>query len=345
MEKIWFDSLKKNNIITGRGSTAIYLVFCNERMKNRDVIVPGNICYAAVYPVIRSGNNVVFCDVDSQSGNLTKEILEKYKTADTGAVIVPHMYGNTVDHLDQIKSWCEENCILMIEDCASCLGSFSEKYGQVGNLGDYVIYSFGYSKIADLGKGGMLSSDRDLCNACSILNAMNSYDEKTRKMEDAFSSAYRYARYKSHDYEPVAKMMCDELFLYAIDDSESFKKLLEDKELIQNMIEKHKNNYDLYDSLLASSLNRYRYNKGSVPWRFSLLIDTDKRRAIIDRLLQSGLPVSDWYPNITEMFCKSKIELPGVDILEKRIVNFPLDTDEETIKKICDCVNDCEVER
>ena len=67
MAEIAFNQLKKNHLITGRGATAIYLALQNEGMKDRDVIIPGNICYAAVYPIISSGNDVVFCDVDSLS--------------------------------------------------------------------------------------------------------------------------------------------------------------------------------------------------------------------------------------------------------------------------------------
>ena len=339
MAEITYNQLKKNHLITGRGATAIYLALQNEGMKDRDVIIPGNICYAAVYPIISSGNDVVFCDVDPLSGNVTLEILKRYQTRKTGAVLVPHMYGNSVANLDEIKKWCEKNHILLIEDCASSLGSTNEAYGPVGVLGDYVIYSFGYSKIVDLGKGGVLASDRNLNKAESLLQRMKKYDAETEKMEDDFSAAYRKARYVSHDYKSVSALMNDAMFLYAIDDGSSFEKLLYDEELIAQRIEMHKKNYELYDSLLNHSLHRYLYNKGSVPWRFSLLLDYAVKRKIIDALLAEKLPVSDWYPNITEMFSDEKTALEGVDIMEEKIVNFPLDTDKETIEKICFTVN------
>ena len=83
------------------------------------------------------------------------------------------------------------------------------------------------------------------------------------------------------------------------------------------------------------NLQRYHYNEGSVPWRFSLLLDEEIKRRIIHCLLDKQLPVSDWYPNITEMFMDHKIDLAGVDDMEKSIINFPLDIEEETIRKIC----------
>ncbi|MBQ6345543.1 MAG: DegT/DnrJ/EryC1/StrS family aminotransferase [Methanobrevibacter sp.] len=325
---------KKNNLITGRGSTAIYLVFINEGIKNFDVLVPGNICYAAVYPVIASGNNPVFCDVDACSGNITPEILDSYKTEKTKAVIVPHMYGNHVNELDEISEWCKQNKVLLIEDCASSLGSKDKNNIITGSTGDYVIYSFGHSKIMDLGDGGLLSSNRDLEKAERALNTLPLQNNEISLLQKRFSDEYRVARYQTGNYKRIRELMCDDIFLYRINDSEICFKIKDDG-LIDEAVNKHINNYSIYDSILNRNLQRYHYNEGSVPWRFSLLLDEEIKRRIIHCLLDKQLPVSDWYPNITEMFMDHKIDLAGVDDMEKSIINFPLDIEEETIRKIC----------
>ena len=59
-------NLRKNNLFVGRAATAIYLVL-NTLIKNKEVILPSNICYAAVYPVIYSGNKPIFVDVNKKS--------------------------------------------------------------------------------------------------------------------------------------------------------------------------------------------------------------------------------------------------------------------------------------
>ena len=51
---------------------------------------------------------------------------------------------------------------------------------------------------------------------------------------------------------------------------------------------------------------------GGVPWRFSLLLDENSKRAIIKTLLDNNYPVSDWYPNVTELFLKKRVYLMGL---------------------------------
>ena len=70
-------NLRKNSLFVGRAATAIYLVL-NTLMKDKEVIVPSNICYAAVYPIIYSKNMPVFVDIDKKTGNSTyEEIIKK----------------------------------------------------------------------------------------------------------------------------------------------------------------------------------------------------------------------------------------------------------------------------
>ncbi len=339
MKKKLFKDFKKNYLITGRGATAIYLVFCNENLRDIDVIVPANICYAAIYPIIASGNHVIFSDVDRYSGNLSLALLQKYKTDQTKAVIVPHMYGNSVVDLDNIKKWCHDNDIILIEDCASSLGGHDEKYGDLGCCGDYVVYSFGHSKIVDIGKGGFLSSDRDLRKAEEALKKLPFFNDEIRKLEDELSARYRDARYISGNYDRVKELLKDDLFLYQSDSFEEIYELINNEELINRCIGQHLNNYALYDENITDCFNRYIYNQGSVPWRFSLLLDQKNRKKIIKTLLEDKLPVSDWYPNVTDLFYDVKRPFENVDIMENELVNFPLDIERDIILKICIKIN------
>lgn len=332
------DYLKKNILVTGRGATAIYLVFKNERLENIDVLVPGNICYAAVYPIIFSGNNPIFCDVDSKSGNLSLSIIKENITNNTKAILIPHMYGNTVDDLDEIKRECERRDIILIEDCASSFGGFSNKYGMVGKIGDYVIHSFGYSKIIDLGNGGILTSNKDLDIAKSYLNELPYFAEDIYNKDKEVSRLYRKVRNKIESYERIKEIDFRELLLYKLDDHVLLDKLSD--EVICKALEIHKNNYNLYDNLIDISFKRYQYNDGSIPWRFSLILNDKEKNSIINRLLNSNLPVSDWYPNVTQFFLSDKKPLKNVDDMEKAIINLPLDIERSLIEKICYTINE-----
>ena len=67
--------MKRNHIITGRAATGIYLIFKALGIKDRKVLFPANICYAAIYPVVYSGNIPVFSDVEPKSGNLSLQFV------------------------------------------------------------------------------------------------------------------------------------------------------------------------------------------------------------------------------------------------------------------------------
>ena len=83
---------EKNMLITSRASSAIYLVLDSLKDKG-NVIVPANLCYAGIYPILYAGMAPVFCDVDQHSGNTNLDFFKKAVTSETVAAIIPHMYG------------------------------------------------------------------------------------------------------------------------------------------------------------------------------------------------------------------------------------------------------------
>ena len=69
------------------------------------------------------------------------------------------------------------------------------------------------------------------------------------------------------------------------------------------------------------------------------MLNVETKKVIINILLKERLPVSDWYPNVTILFNDVKLPFENVDIMEKELLNFPLDIDEETILRICNKIN------
>ncbi|MCR4938426.1 MAG: DegT/DnrJ/EryC1/StrS family aminotransferase, partial [Lachnospiraceae bacterium] len=191
-------SVKKEYLLTGRGSAGIYLIVKSLGLKK--VIAPSNLCYAALYPVLFAGGEIRLTDTECTSGNMNYEhfasCLEKEKDAD--AVIVPHMYGNPCRDIFKIKKYCNEKGLILIEDCASAMGAETQdeegKYVPVGSAGDYVIYSTGYAKTLDLGRGGIIASDRSLEDMRVLDDTLPAFSERIEKDETFFSRLYRMLR-------------------------------------------------------------------------------------------------------------------------------------------------------
>jgi dTDP-4-amino-4,6-dideoxygalactose transaminase len=117
-----------------------------------EVLVQAFTCNAAINPILKVGAKPVFVDID-QALNLSVEDLKKKMTPQTKAVMVQHTFGWPAD-LAEIKDFCQQNKIYLIEDCAHALGA---KYDNklCGTFGDAAFFSFGRDKVISSVYGGM----------------------------------------------------------------------------------------------------------------------------------------------------------------------------------------------
>lgn len=331
-------TIKRNHIITGRASAAIYGVL-KSRFCNRRILLPCNICYAAVYPVIYSGNTPVFCDVDETTGNVTLSEIEKNSDG-ISAMIIPHMFGNPVGDIAEIQKFCKDNSIMLIEDCASSMGA--EINGETtGSFGDYVIYSLGYSKTVDIGYGGILCSDEDMSKIENELSALPLKSEAAEEAANVFSKKYRIFRNSDSDkiksdFLEFCKSDLRQSYLFMLNDEEerNVRKALKN---LPSIIAERREKQTLYENLLndCSLLSPYNYSDGSVPWRFNFFAEPEKRRDIIDALLEKSVPISDWYPVVSILFGDNNYYAGGKKF-ENSILNLPLLIKNENIQNYTD---------
>lgn len=331
-------SYKTSGIVTGRGATAIFLALNNLERKGK-VLVPANLCYAAIYPIICAGMEPVFCDVDSFSGNMTKSLVEQYWQNGIEAVICPHMYGNPIKDLDEIVNFCHEHDAVVIEDCASAMGATSEKY-QLGEMGDYIIYSTGHSKIIDVGIGGILASKKNSLE--EIEKVEKQLPMKPANFEDEtsfFSKLYRFLRNNGNCtaiekmiYENMANS-CKQLFVFQISDDEK-DRIGKSLDCLDNVVLSRRNGWNQYNSLINNGIiSKYSFENGAVPWRFNFFISSKYRQKFIQKCLEAYIPISDWYPNVMPMFGKYEC-FSGVDKHQKTILNLPLPMEYSQIYEI-----------
>ena len=117
-----------------------------------EVLVQAFTCNAAINPILKVGAKPVFVDIDPTL-NLSVEDLKKKITPKAKAVMVQHTFGWPAD-LAEIKKFCQENKLYLIEDCAHALGArYQDKL--CGLFGDAAFFSFGRDKIISSVYGGM----------------------------------------------------------------------------------------------------------------------------------------------------------------------------------------------
>ena len=134
-----------------------------------EVVIPGFTFFATGEAVSYTGATPVFADVDPGTFNLDPSSLRKCITGKTRAVIAVHLFGQCAA-LDQIASICQEKKLLLVEDCAQCIGA---DYGgkRAGSWGDFGGFSFYPTKnLAAAGDAGLITAkSEDHANTLRML--------------------------------------------------------------------------------------------------------------------------------------------------------------------------------
>ncbi len=107
------------------------------------------------------GGKAVFADVSPDTYCLDMKSLEKVVTQKTKAIVPVHLLGNA-GNIAEIKMFCEDRNIVLIEDSAQALHSKKDNI-YLGSVGSVGVFSFQESKNIMTGEGGMaITNDPEL---------------------------------------------------------------------------------------------------------------------------------------------------------------------------------------
>lgn len=148
----------KYAVMVNSGSSAnllmIFMLKEKYGLKDGDeVLVPSITWPTTIYPVIQNNLVPVFCDVD-ESFNLDVESMKRMISKKTKAVFLVHLLGQPAN-LKEIKEICDENDLLLLEDCCESTGA-KFKGIKVGNFGVMGSFSFYYGHHMTTIEGGMI---------------------------------------------------------------------------------------------------------------------------------------------------------------------------------------------
>nr|WP_294388574.1 DegT/DnrJ/EryC1/StrS family aminotransferase [Prosthecobacter sp.] len=145
------------------------------------VAAPAHAPSAVAAGVRRSGAEVVFADIDSETFTLCPESLDAVLRSPKGrgvkAVLAVHLYGHPVDWRN-LKHVANEHGAILLEDCAQAHGA-SWHGRAVGTLGRAAAFSFYPTKnLAAIGDAGAVVTDDD--ELAVRLRQLRVYGWKTR---------------------------------------------------------------------------------------------------------------------------------------------------------------------
>ena len=128
--------------------------------KGSEIIVPANSFIASAEAISRSGNKIVFCDINPYNYTLNLKDVQSKITKKTSAIVAVHLYGHPCNMDLLLKIACNYK-LKIIEDCAQAHGA-EYKGKKVGSLGDVGCFSFYPTKNMTVGgDGGMTTTDNE----------------------------------------------------------------------------------------------------------------------------------------------------------------------------------------
>jgi dTDP-4-amino-4,6-dideoxygalactose transaminase len=123
-----------------------------------EVVIPGFTFFATGEAVSYTGATPVFADVDEGTFNLDPNSLKQRISSKTKAVIAVHLFGQCAA-LDQISEICKAKNLILIEDCAQCIGADYDGR-RAGSWGDFGGFSFYPTKnLAAAGDAGLVTTN------------------------------------------------------------------------------------------------------------------------------------------------------------------------------------------
>lgn len=326
---------KKYCLVTGSGTTGMYLVFRSFKQKSK-ILYPAITCIQAVNAAIFAGHKVIFSDVSLDNYTMDFISFKKSITQDTVAVVPTHTFGNICE-IKKIIKFCKKKGVFVFEDATQAMGAkIGEK--KIGSFGDASVISFGYSKIIDCGSGGCILTDNKKLHE----NLKKNYQKISKKpknhkkiLKEYKKKYYEINNNKQNNKDFTKKILkiqsrYRKIFIHKID-KYTENRIIKKIGKIGVIVKKRNSNHNLYKNNLKN-INVPKTNKNFVSWRFVGLVNSEKRDFILNHLRKNNIDVSTWYPSLHYISDKGNLTYKNAIKIENEIIN--LWTEQSISKKI-----------
>ena len=156
---------RKYCVCVNSGSSANFLIFKSlnlinkiKKDKKKYAVAISGLCWpTTVTAILDSGFEVFFCDIDKETLNLDLDFLEKHKPSNLKYIVSTPVMGNP-NGTDEIKKYCKEKKLILIEDACESFGAKTFE-NKIGNVGISSSFSFYFSHHLTTIEGGAVLTD------------------------------------------------------------------------------------------------------------------------------------------------------------------------------------------
>ena len=168
----------KYAIATTSATTALHTAFHCMGVKGKNVLVSDFTFPATALAIIQAGGKPVLIDVDKETMNVNREIVEDSLDKKIKFIAPVSLFGNP---LNQDFYKLKKKNVMIIEDAATNLGTkIGSKY--VGTLADATCFSFHPRKIITTGEGGMITTNNKKLN--EKFRSFKKFGQRDTKFQD-----------------------------------------------------------------------------------------------------------------------------------------------------------------
>ncbi|WNB18818.1 DegT/DnrJ/EryC1/StrS family aminotransferase [Marivirga arenosa] len=160
----------ENVILTANCTDSLEIILRSINISPNDEVITAAFSWYSDASVVKIvGAKLVFCDINPAHFMMDFNHLKSLINSNTKAIILPHLFGQVHPEIEAIASFCKENGILLIEDCAQAHGASLNEI-KAGAFGDIAAFSFYPTKnLGALGDGGaIVTNDQDLAESCYL---------------------------------------------------------------------------------------------------------------------------------------------------------------------------------
>ncbi len=286
---------------------------------------PMSFC-ATANSIIHAGARPIFVDVEEETGNINANLIEKFITEKTKAIIPVHLYGQMCD-MKKIKSIAKRHKLSIVEDAAHAIEA--ERDGaRVGHLSDISCFSFYATKNITSGEGGAVCTDNK--EYADILRMMRLHGIDRSAMD-------RYTKRYRHWDMPVMGWKYNMDNIHAallIGQLEKIDRLWKRRDRIWRVYEEG------FEGIKGIKILKTVPNSRHARHMFTILVNSRKRDSILWSLQKKGIGVAVNYRPIhllkyyRKTYGYKEGEFPVAEDIGRRTISLPLYpklTDKEVI--------------
>ena len=277
---------------------SLHLALLALQVKAGDLVIVPTITFLATANAVRYvGADIIFSDVDPNTGNITPEILQDIlnKNSKITAVIVVHLNGHPVE-MFKIKKLAIKYKFKIIEDACHALGASivnNDNFSKIGSCkySDLSTFSFHPVKAIAMGEGGMITKNNKsyaekikLLRNHGILKNSNSFINNSLAFDNEKINPWYYEMQEIGFNYRASEINC------ALGNSQLKKlnKFIEKRNLLAQIYEKELKSLSEVMKIISSP----KFSKSA--WHlFVVLIDFEKlmigREKLMNELFKHGI--------------------------------------------------------